>query len=54
MNVILYTSIPTAAAEDAVVGNQPNPAEDKIGFVDYNDVDRVDNRRSYLLEISQL
>jgi transcriptional regulator of aromatic amino acid metabolism len=38
-NIIQCTSIPTKAAEDAVVGNQPNPAEDKIGFVEYCDVD---------------
>jgi len=27
------------AAEDAVVGNQPIPAEDKIGLVEYCDID---------------
>jgi hypothetical protein len=38
-NVVQYTSRPTEAAEGAVVGNQPIPAEDKIGLVEYCDID---------------
>jgi hypothetical protein len=38
-HVVQYTTRPTEAAEDAVVGNQPIPAEDKIGLVEYCDID---------------
>jgi len=38
-NVVQYTSRPTEAAEDALVGNQPIPAEGKIGLVEYCDLD---------------